>query len=691
MANPASQVRVGVRVRPLSTAELSADSRMAISYPGRNMVRIGDGVGDKTFTFDNVFPSQMSQSDLFNATAAPMIQSFLDGYNVTVLAYGQTGSGKTFTMGSESGTSDGNMGLIPRFLEEIFARTSSAPPPESRPMDESTAVVCNPLISRAEELGAQPPLLTVSFLEIYGEDIYDLLQEPDSDDKSKSLALREDNGSVSVVGLTEVEIDAATDAMNQLRVGTTHRTTASTLMNTVSSRSHAVFTVTLRQTMYGDAHGESGQEVFSKLSFVDLAGSERLKRTGAEGQRMKEGIQINKGLLALGNVINALADEEAIKRKEKVHVGYRESKLTRLLQDALGGNSQTLFLACISPAEINLSETLSTLRYANRARNIQNKPVKNTDPLQEELRKMREINEALRVELVKERFADKSAGPLSEDAVEALLSREDVKSYMSELGSRLQVRDDDLRPALARPRPPALLTAATPLAAHRTSVLRRQSHAVGGSLHHRDMPGPEDDVPALDEASPAFVEEVLDPENDMRMINKLLEMLKHDEEFDKTEKEHEENIGTMDTEIREKEEILVALKHNIKQYQVLLEENDLLVRELQSLESEKLQLVVQLTQHEKQEKDDSASSANSVAKLKDRLKSVESRLKTQAAEQKKREEAMQLIKRDSTRCLELEANISHVSSCFKCLFIFSTSLPCVCGGVESRRLCRSSS
>jgi kinesin family protein 4/21/27 len=530
-------VRVGVRVRPLSNTELAADSRQVISYPGRDVISIGDGKGDKSFTFDHVFPAHMSQQELYESTAAPMLQSFLDGYNVTVLAYGQTGSGKTFTMGSECGASDDHQGLIPRFVEEIFARVA-APTMESRPRDENSAVVCNPLVGEQPEaaqqleVAAAAPFATVSFLEIYGEDIFDLLQEPDTEGKTKSLQLREESGAVAVVGLMEVAISESCEAMDMLRAGTRHRTTASTLMNTVSSRSHAVFTITLHQTLFGGAHGEEGQEVVSKLSFVDLAGSERLKRTGAEGQRMKEGIQINKGLLALGNVINALADEEALKKKEKVHVGYRESKLTRLLQDALGGNSQTLFLACVSPAEVNISETLSTLRYANRARNIQNKPVKNTDPLTEELRKLHELNNGLRLELVKEHFhvASEACG----DDLQALFDRDDVKAYMEGLNQRLKCAGSSDPQALLRPLatlgafaapfgvPPGSMAgtaAALVASARRVSVAHFQKRqSVAAHLHPLPSVGePSDDAGEKDPGL-AQCEEQLDPENDICMV-----------------------------------------------------------------------------------------------------------------------------------------------------------------------------
>jgi len=244
-----SNVRVGVRVRPLSDNEIAADCRLAISHPSRDMIRVGDGSGDKTFTFDHVFPTNMTQHDLFEATSAPLIKSFLDGYNVTVIAYGQTGSGKTFTMGSESRATDRNKGLIPRFLEKIFSQISVTPPLSSRLLDETTAVVCNPLVAGFEEQESaiKAPITSCSFLEIYGEDIYDLLQEPDGDGKGKSLALREESGGVSVIGLSEVNIVSPSGAMTQLHVGTQCRTTASTLMNTVSSRSHAVFSLTLIQ------------------------------------------------------------------------------------------------------------------------------------------------------------------------------------------------------------------------------------------------------------------------------------------------------------------------------------------------------------------------------------------------------------------------------------------------------------
>ncbi len=307
---------------------------------------------------------------------------------MTIMAYGQTGSGKTYTMG----TSDLNavedpeqQGLIPRFMNDLFENLSQS--------------------IEGERLETK---VKVSFLEIYGEDVFDLISATvttggmPSHNNAKvsnnlhdrpSLMVREDEtGRVFVQGQQEVEVSTAAAALELLCQGTRNRITGSTNMNSGSSRSHAVFTISLDQTVQSSKGGvdDDVHHMTSKLTFVDLAGSERIKRTGAEGQRLKEGIQINSGLFNLGQVINALADDQRIKQGIKLgYIPYRNSKLTHLLKDALGGNSQTLFLACVSPAESNESESHSTLNYAKQARNIQNKPVKNMDKLQLELRRLK--------------------------------------------------------------------------------------------------------------------------------------------------------------------------------------------------------------------------------------------------------------------------------------------------------------
>ncbi|KAJ6344737.1 hypothetical protein OIU76_006291 [Salix suchowensis] len=340
-----------------------------------------------SFTFDHVYGSSGTPSSaMFEDCIAPLVDGLFQGYNATVLAYGQTGSGKTYTMGT--GFKDGfQMGIIPQVMNVLFRKI--------------------------ETLKHQTEFqLHVSFIEILKEEVRDLL-DPATLNKSDTA-----NGHAEVSVCTFKEMAIC------LEQGSLCRATGSTNMNNQSSRSHAIFTITLEQmrklnpVFPGDSNpNDSMNEEYlcAKLHLVDLAGSERAKRTGSDGMRFKEGVHINKGLLALGNVISALGDEK--KRKEGVHVPYRDSKLTRLLQDSLGGNSRTVMIACISPADINAEETLNTLKYANRARNIQNKPVVNRDPMSSEMLKMRQQLEYLQAEL----FA--RGGGCSSDEVQVLKER----------------------------------------------------------------------------------------------------------------------------------------------------------------------------------------------------------------------------------------------------------------------------
>ena len=253
-------------------------------------------------------------------------------------------------------------------------------------------------------------LVSVSFLELYNEELIDLLNPKARN--TPAPVIREDaNGQIIWQNLSEEHVNSVEELImyyiltRVLEKGTLCRTTASTDMNATSSRSHAIFTVNLRQSFTQVMNGEDGTEnnvksnLVSKFHFVDLAGSERLKRTNAEGNRKKEGISINQGLLALGNVISALGDEN----RKSSHVPYRDSKLTRMLQDSLGGNSQTLMLACISPSDLNYGETVNTLHYANRARNIRNKVEINQDwgsnDSMREIRSLRSTISQLRTEI----------------------------------------------------------------------------------------------------------------------------------------------------------------------------------------------------------------------------------------------------------------------------------------------------
>ncbi|GAA0144720.1 microtubule binding motor protein [Lithospermum erythrorhizon] len=379
-------VRVAVNIRPLLTPELMASCTDIITVtPGQPQVQIGS----HAFTFDYVFGNGgLPSLNIFDECVAPLVEELFHGYNGTVLAYGQTGSGKTYTMGTNYNGDDFQGGVIPKVMEGIFSRVES--------MRNSTEF-----------------LIRVSFIEIFKEDVFDLLDSNCNLSKIDGLGvvkqsglsrnpiqIRETvSGGITLAGVTEAEVKTKEEMASYLLHGSVARATASTNMNSQSSRSHAIFTICLEQkgVPSSPVNGAVDDILSSKLHLVDLAGSERAKRTGADGMRLREGIHINKGLLALGNVISALGDEK--KRKEGGHVPYRDSKLTRLLQDSLGGNSKTVMIACVSPADTNAEETLNTLKYANRARNIQNKAIINRDPATAQLQRMRSEIEQLQTEL----------------------------------------------------------------------------------------------------------------------------------------------------------------------------------------------------------------------------------------------------------------------------------------------------
>ncbi|NXS74412.1 KIF4 protein, partial [Pandion haliaetus] len=349
-------VRVALRCRPLVPKETSEGCQMCLSFvSGEPQVVVGS---DKSFTYDYVFDPSVEQEEVFNTAVAPLIRGIFKGYNATVLAYGQTGSGKTYSMGgtyTANQEHEPSVGVIPRVIKLLF--------------------------KEKEQRQDWEFVLKVSYLEIYNEDILDLLCP--SRERSSPISIREDpKEGIKIVGLTERNVTCAQDTVSCLEHGNNFRTVASTAMNSQSSRSHAIFTICIDQKKKNDKNSS----FHSKLHLVDLAGSERQKKTKAEGDRLKEGININRGLLCLGNVISALGDEN----KKGGFVPYRDSKLTRLLQDSLGGNSHTLMIACVSPADSNLEETLNTLRYADRARKIKNKPIVNLDPQAAELHHLKQ-------------------------------------------------------------------------------------------------------------------------------------------------------------------------------------------------------------------------------------------------------------------------------------------------------------
>ena len=290
----------------------------------------------KSFTFDGAYDEHTQQRNFYEESCFGLVENVLEGFNGTIFAYGQTGCGKSWTMQGPPSPPE-LRGVIPNSFAHIFESVKASKDVEF--------------------------LIRCSYLEIYNEEIKDLFViNPKTAPKCE---LKEDPGKgVFVKNLTDIVVESEADMQAALDRGLLLRTVAATQMNENSSRSHSIFTIVVEMS---STDPDSGKEMLraGKLNLVDLAGSERQKKTGASGALLKEGAKINLSLSALGNVISALSDNKPGK-----HVPYRDSKLTRMLQDSLGGNTKTLMVAAISPADYNYDETLSTLRYANRAKNI---------------------------------------------------------------------------------------------------------------------------------------------------------------------------------------------------------------------------------------------------------------------------------------------------------------------------------
>lgn len=362
-------VRVVVRCRPMNGKEKAASYDKVVDVDvklGQVSVKNPKGVAHempKTFTFDAVYDWNAKQFELYDETFRPLVDSVLQGFNGTIFAYGQTGTGKTYTMEGVRGDPE-KRGVIPNSFDHIFTH-----------------------ISRSQN---QQYLVRASYLEIYQEEIRDLL----SKDQTKRLELKErpDTG-VYVKDLSSFVTKSVKEIEHVMNVGNQNRSVGATNMNEHSSRSHAIFVITIECSEVG-LDGENHIRV-GKLNLVDLAGSERQAKTGAQGERLKEATKINLSLSALGNVISALVDGKS------THIPYRDSKLTRLLQDSLGGNAKTVMVANVGPASYNVEETLTTLRYANRAKNIKNKPRVNEDPKDALLREFQEEIARLKAQLEK--------------------------------------------------------------------------------------------------------------------------------------------------------------------------------------------------------------------------------------------------------------------------------------------------
>ncbi|XP_037021547.2 kinesin-like protein KIF1B isoform X1 [Artibeus jamaicensis] len=365
-----ASVKVAVRVRPFNSRETSKESKCIIQMQGNSTSIVNPKnpkEAPKSFSFDYSYwshtspedPCFASQSRVYNDIGKEMLLHAFEGYNVCIFAYGQTGAGKSYTMMGKQ--EEGQAGIIPQLCEELFEKINDN---------------CNEEMSYSVE---------VSYMEIYCERVRDLLNP-----KNKgNLRVREHPLlGPYVEDLSKLAVTSYTDIADLMDAGNKARTVAATNMNETSSRSHAVFTIVFTQKKH-DTETNLSTEKVSKISLVDLAGSERADSTGAKGTRLKEGANINKSLTTLGKVISALA-EVSKKKKKTDFIPYRDSVLTWLLRENLGGNSRTAMVAALSPADINYDETLSTLRYADRAKQIKCNAVINEDPNAKLVRELKE-------------------------------------------------------------------------------------------------------------------------------------------------------------------------------------------------------------------------------------------------------------------------------------------------------------
>eukprot|EP00934_Nitzschia_sp_Nitz4_P003133 Nitzschia sp. Nitz4//scaffold186_size43309//29490//32129//NITZ4_007322-RA/size43309-augustus-gene-0.15-mRNA-1//1//CDS//3329539773//3123//frame0 len=371
---PQANVRVVSRVRPLAKYELEKGCEpVVVRVPklvpdeGPEALQVNQNDDKRWFELDAVLDESCTQQEVYERSGAynAIAEDLFSGFNCTILAYGQTGAGKTFTMGTAAknvAEIDQNDGVIPRAVRDLF---------------ENIRIKCD---SNAH--------VELSYMEVYNEEIRDLMN-PNPSNQSQ-LRIRETlNGEVYVRGLQSRSVSNPAEIGKLMQQASERRVVASTKMNAESSRSHAICVLRIKGVL------EDSTKFESKLTLVDLAGSERIKKTEAKGSRAQEGININKGLFVLGQVVSALAEQRPkFKRKPP----FRDSKLTRLLQDSLGGNSRTIMIACCSPADFNLEETVNTLRYATQARNIKNSATANVvqQISQEEAMKLQRENQLLK-------------------------------------------------------------------------------------------------------------------------------------------------------------------------------------------------------------------------------------------------------------------------------------------------------
>ena len=397
MTRKSESIKVVFRVRPLNSKEKNDGRKIStIAHERNGVIEVRNpspdhnGDASKTFSFDSVFSEHSTQRQIYDTCAAPVVSSVLDGYNGTIFAYGQTGAGKTHTSTYLSVHYASCQYIVVYISFNPLHYTTLLVEGENDPASLKGII---PLTFEhvfdhiALNSSKDKYLVRSSYYEIYNEEIRDLLSQT----PQRSLELKSADTGVYVKDLTGIVVKSVEEIDNVLQRGKKNRSVGATLMNAGSSRSHSIFSIVVECCSTDDDQNERIR--VGKLNLVDLAGSERQSKTGATGTRLKEATKINLSLSALGNVISALVDGKSS------HIPYRDSKLTRILQDSLGGNTKTVMCANAGPADYNYDESLSTLRYANRAKNIKNRPVINEDPKDAMLKEYQDEISRLRKQL----------------------------------------------------------------------------------------------------------------------------------------------------------------------------------------------------------------------------------------------------------------------------------------------------
>jgi len=483
-------VQVVCRFRPENKLEKTTGDGRPVRFELPTTVHFLGGHENK-FTFDYVFDPDGKQSDVFDKTARPFVKQILDGYNTTIFAYGQTGSGKSHTMMGKLETQE-DRGIIPRLTQEIFTGIAASPP------------------------GIEFTV-KVSFIEIYMERLRDLM-EPSKD----NLKIREGNRGVWIQDVSEIYVSSAEEVFDILNKGQENRSIASTRMNQESSRSHSVFMASVSQR-----NQSTGSKKSAKLFLVDLAGSEKIQKTEAQGQTLEEAKHINKSLSALGNVINALTEGTA-------HVPYRDSKLTRLLSDSLGGNSKTCLITTCSPSIYNAEETLSTLRFGVRAKRIKNTPKVNAEKsIQEYKDLLAEADKKIAKQQDIIRLLEQNVSELSDQIVS--LGAKPVVSNVISASSQPSSTSDSSSPSSGQPQPSSSSSSVSHGHSHDVSVVNKLQ---------TEIEELESKITSLKDQNSQLSDRVTEKESELIMQNGKINQLLQELETYKKKLSEEEDKGT---------------------------------------------------------------------------------------------------------------------------------------------------